>query len=312
DQALPDLRHLDLEQLDEELRRGAGHEKLRAARLRAHLDEQRLHAVLRPHGLARHHLVTRHEPLRVPAEIDDHAVAVDPLHQAGEQLAHAILVFLDDLLPLGLAHLLHDDLLRGLRGDAAELDRLHRHFHVAAGLGVGIDLECVLQAQLPVRELELGGIVREHLPAAERLVVAGGPVDLHADVDVLAVAPAGRGRERGFDCLEYDFLVDALLVRDGIDDHQYFLAHASFTPRCRYSDGTSRADSIAASARRCTWPSTSTAMSSSSAAVSLPRKLRRPSTGARSFTRTSSPTKRRKCAGFVSFRSRPGDETSST
>src|ERR1700749_3735609 len=39
DQALPDLRHLELEELDEELRRRASEEQLRAARLGAHLLE---------------------------------------------------------------------------------------------------------------------------------------------------------------------------------------------------------------------------------------------------------------------------------
>src|SRR5690606_12248765 len=110
------------------------------------------------------------------------------------------------------------------------------------------------------------------------------------DVDVLPVPPAGRRRERGFDCLEYDLFLDALLVRDRVDDHQYFLAHVSHSACAAYSDGTSRADSIVPIARRWTCPSTSSSMSSSSAAVSRPRKLRRPSTGARSLMRTSSPT----------------------
>ncbi len=72
------------------------------------------------HGLARDHLLARNEALRIAAEIHEHAVAVDALDDAADQLADAILVLLDHLGALGLADLLHDDLLGGLRGDAAE------------------------------------------------------------------------------------------------------------------------------------------------------------------------------------------------
>ena len=61
----PDLGHLELEQLDQELRRGARQEQLRAARLGAHLLEVRLDAVLRAHRLARNHLLARDEALGV-------------------------------------------------------------------------------------------------------------------------------------------------------------------------------------------------------------------------------------------------------
>ena len=63
------------------------------------------------------------EGFGVAAEVDVDAAALDALDDAGHQLADAILVRVDDLRALGLAHPLHDDLLGGLRGDAAELDR---------------------------------------------------------------------------------------------------------------------------------------------------------------------------------------------
>src|SRR5690606_1983797 len=72
-------------------------------------------------------------------------------------------------------------------------------------------------------------IVGEHLPAPERVVIAGGTVDRHTHLDVLAVTLARGRREGRFDRLEDDLFVDAFLVRDGVHYHQYFLAHRSVT-----------------------------------------------------------------------------------
>ncbi len=126
DVALADFRHFELEQLDQELRRRAGQEQLRAADLLAellHFLQERLDAVLRLHLLARDHVRARHEAFGVAAEVDVDAVAVDALHDAADERADAILVRIDHLGALGLAHFLHDDLLRLLGGDAAEGDR---------------------------------------------------------------------------------------------------------------------------------------------------------------------------------------------
>src|SRR3546814_19930404 len=50
----------------------------------------------------------------------------DALDDAGDDRSDAILEFLELALALGVADLLEDDLLRGLRLDAAELDRRQR------------------------------------------------------------------------------------------------------------------------------------------------------------------------------------------
>ena len=178
--------------------------------------------------LARNHVGARHEAFGVAAEIDVDAVAVDALDDAADQRADAILVGVDHLRALGLAHLLHDDLLGLLRGDAAEGHRLHRLLDEAADLGLRIDLVRVLEAQLALRHLELRGVVGEHLPAAEGLVVAALAVDGDAHVPLLAVLLAGSRGQRRLERLEDHFLVDALLVGDGIDHHQDFLVHTVY------------------------------------------------------------------------------------
>ena len=93
---------------------------------------------------------------------------------------------------------------------------------------VGVDIARIFQAQLALRDFQLVGVVSEYLPAAERLVVAALAVDGDPHIPLFPVFLAGSGRERGFESLEDDFFIDALLVRDGIDDHQNFLVHASY------------------------------------------------------------------------------------
>ena len=115
-------------------------EQLRAARLGAHFLQEGLDAVLRLHLLARNHVRARHEAFGVAAEIDVDAVAVDALDDAAHQRADAILVGIDHLRALGLAHLLHDDLLGLLGGDAAEGHRLHRLLDEAADLDVRVEV----------------------------------------------------------------------------------------------------------------------------------------------------------------------------
>ena len=60
------------------------------------------------------------------ARLDDDVAALDALDRAGEQVVLALEEVVQDLLALGVADLLQDHLLRGLRADAAELDRLER------------------------------------------------------------------------------------------------------------------------------------------------------------------------------------------
>src|SRR5882724_672736 len=70
-------------------------------------------------SLARH-LIAHGQQRLGAAEIDDDVAALEPTHDARDELALAVLVLVEDVLALGLAHALQDDLLGRLRGDAAE------------------------------------------------------------------------------------------------------------------------------------------------------------------------------------------------
>ena len=133
-------------------------------------------------------------------------------------------------------------------------------------------------------KLQLGRIVGEHLPAAPGVVVAGLAIDGDAHVDAFAVTLARRGRERCFERLEDDFLVDALLVRDRVDHHQNFFVHrANSAPLIRSGinqlSGASRALCIPRSAGWTAAAVHSSVISLSPTSVSRPANRLRPSTG---------------------------------
>ena len=185
---------------------------------------------------------------------------------------------------------------------------------VTARLRIRRHVERVLEPQLLLRELELGRIVGEHLPAPERVVVAGLAVDRDADVDVLAVLLARGGRERCLERLEDDLLVDALLVGDGVDDHQDLFVHRASSRlagllrlrrQVRLAYGRDRQQHAAARPPR---PRSS----------SSPRRDQRPREPTPAVDRlrrarrnTFSPTNRANCSRVRSGRSSPGDDTSS-
>ena len=100
DQALADLGHLELEQLDHQLRGGARQEQLRTANLRAHFIEITAHAVAGTCRLARDHVLARNDRFGVVAEVKDYRAALD---------AHKARLMAAGLTPAASASPLHAD-----------------------------------------------------------------------------------------------------------------------------------------------------------------------------------------------------------
>ena len=124
----------------------AAEEDLRAAVLAADLEDQRADAVADADDFARDLLVAADDALGA-AEVDDDVAELDALDDAGDDLAGAVLELLVLALALGVADLLEDDLLGGLRGDAAELDRRQRIDDEVAELGARLQLLRVLRGR---------------------------------------------------------------------------------------------------------------------------------------------------------------------
>src|SRR6185312_8289491 len=227
DQALADFGHFQLEQLDHELRCRARHEQLRPAHFGFHFVKVATHAVANTRGLARDGLVARNERLGVAAQVEIDVAALDPLHDAGHQLADAIGKGVHHLLALGLAYALHDHLLGGLRGDATEFGVLDLLLDVLADLGVRALVQRVHQAQLVGRRFHLA-VVGNDFPAPEGFVLAGVVIDRHADIRLFVrIALLRRRRQRGFHRLEDHLFRHALFIGDRVDDQQKLFAHCS-------------------------------------------------------------------------------------
>ena len=149
--------------------------------------------------------------LDVAAQIEIDIAPLDALYHAGNHFADPVLIGLDHLGPLGLAHLLHDDLLGGLGGNAAEGHGLDRLFDVIPDGDVRLLIDGIHVPELIVGRLHLH-IVRDHFPTAEGLVIPRAAIDGDPHVDLLKRTFLGGRGQRGLQSLENNFFLDALLV----------------------------------------------------------------------------------------------------
>ncbi len=157
-----------------------------------------------------------------------------------DELALAILVLVEDEVALGVADALQQDLLRRLRGDAAEgraavlelqdvavlLVLLARLLRV---LGAPEDLEAELLAQGRVQAFSLStssmeisrsgvGHGLDHGHVLEEVDLPGVLVEARLELAGRAEDALRGLQDRGLDRLDEDLLVDPLLLRDLIED----------------------------------------------------------------------------------------------
>jgi len=201
-------------------------------------------------------LGTGDRPFGLAVEVDDHVAALKALDVTILQLPHLVGELDVDLLTLGLADLLIEDLFGRLRGDAAEVLGLlgNRDLQLVALLDLGVDLLGLVRADLRVRVANhvddfLGDVAQADRAADfdRRIDLAGliqGPLSLgifdlilvlddfldHKHLHGARIAVQHRfhrlarlvvlarsGSERVFQRLEDPFDVDGLLVRQGLD-----------------------------------------------------------------------------------------------
>ena len=80
-------------------------------------------------------------------------------------------------------------------------------------------------------KLKLRRLVGKHSPTTKRFVFAGFAINGYTNINVFTVFTASRRCQCGFDCLEYNFFVYALLIRDDFNDIQNFFAiHSALPP----------------------------------------------------------------------------------
>ncbi len=126
------------------------------------------------------------------AEVENDVPIFDALDDAVDNLAVAVLELLELALTLGVAHLLDDDLLRGLRGDAPELERRQGLGDEVARLRGGVAAQRLDEADVLGVVLDL----LDHLQEAHEIDLAGLVVDLGSNLVLGAVARAGGALDR--------------------------------------------------------------------------------------------------------------------
>jgi hypothetical protein len=213
--AVVDFRHFLREQLGHELRVGARQENLRPALLAANVVDVGADTVAVAEHFARQHLVAPHDRFAA-AEVDDDVAVFDPLDDAVDDVADAVLVFLVLPVAFGLAHLLHDDLLGRLRGDAAVFERRQLVGYRVADLGGR-----VMTARVVERDLERGILDRlHHQHVARQMQLAALRIDLGVNVGFAAVPGARRLGDRILHGAEHDLAVDRLFAGHRVGDLQ--------------------------------------------------------------------------------------------
>ena len=217
DDAVIDLRDFLGEQLGQEGGMGAAEEDLRAAGFFADVVDVGADAVAVAEGFAWDQLVASEQSLGA-AEFDHHVAVLGALDGAVDDLADAVLELVVLLLALVFAHALDDDLLGGLGGDPAEIDRRQRVDQMLAELDVRLELA-------GDGERDLGFLVLDDfdgLGPAREADVARAAVDDGADVLLVAVFGAAGLLDRLFHRLDDLFAVDRLFARDGVGDEEQF------------------------------------------------------------------------------------------
>ena len=240
EQSFLDFGDFEPEQFHDEFGRGARQNQLRSAHIAVDAHDEGAHAVAHAQILLGDHLVARQHRLDAP-DLDDRVAALDALDRAVDELFAATEKIVQQLLAFGVADPLEDDLFRGLRPDAAEIDRLESLFDIVPELNVRVLL-------LRLRECDLLGrilhrFIGRHQPAAEGLEVPGIAVDRDAHVHVLVEALLRRGSDRHLQGAEHHVLVDVLLPCERVRLQQQFAAHISLG---HHGLGTRRARSRSA------------------------------------------------------------------
>ena len=123
DRVVVDLGNFGLEEVRNQLGSGAGDDDLRTLGGAIYLEQHDANAFADGELLQARLLTLGHAGFSF-AEVDDDVLTLDALDGGGENFFFAVGVLVEYGIALGFAHLLEDDLLGQLRGDAAERARV--------------------------------------------------------------------------------------------------------------------------------------------------------------------------------------------
>ena len=232
EQAVFDFGHFHFKQLHQKIVRGAAEHHLFAAGVAdfIHTQKERAHAVAVAEVFARNHLIARQQGIEL-ADFDNGAVAFHALDGAHHDVFFALQEIIQDLLALGIADALQNQLLGGLRGLAAEAFVFQLLFVIFADLDGGAG-NFFLNFFDGFFHIGVGVVFINHnQPAAEGAVFAAVAVDFHAHIHMLAAGFfLGGSAQRKFERAEYHFGIHIFFAGQGFGQLQQFTTHGQDSP----------------------------------------------------------------------------------
>ena len=225
DLAVIDLRHFQLQQAAQQVAVVTADDDLRAAIRLANFQNVDANLVVGAIAFSLNLMALGHDRL-CPAQPDGDVLAADALHRAVDELAFAAGEILEEVFALGFTHLLQQDLLGGLRGNAAET------------LGCAVDHDQIAQFRVDMPFLSGGG--QSHLGAiidhvfhnfflGEDRRIAGARIDFsshHLIGAEIGVAPVGRNEGR-LQCLKDVLFGETPLLTYFVESQDKFAFHGN-------------------------------------------------------------------------------------
>ncbi len=249
DRAIVDLRHLELEDLADELRVRARQDDLQAGGGLLHFVDESSDAVVRPIHFPRALVLARHDAFRLAQVHEDGAVPL-ALVVADDHLTDLVLILRVQRILLDLAQGLSSALLGALDGDAIEVARIDLDQQFVADLRLIVVTQRVLQPDLRDRVVNHGD------DALLRIDGDIGGVIVEADDGVLGRAESALvGCEQHvLDRLDDQVLGDAAVLHQLADRQRHLTGHR-FRPRPQVRRAQVRRDCFGQSCLRSTVPS---------------------------------------------------------
>ncbi|MCY1173470.1 hypothetical protein D9M73_136300 [compost metagenome] len=233
-QTFSNFRHFDAEQFDQHFWRSTRQDQLRSAVLGADFLEQRTQTHANPESFARNDVFTGQQRFGVVTQIDDHVVAGDFFHGAGDDFTQAFAVSVNNLSALGFANFLHNDLLGSLCSDTAEFDGLDLLFYDVTDLGARMRFSNLARPGFDGRIVQV--CFFDDRPATECLVCTRVAVDFHTQINFVFKTLFGSRGQSQLQRFKNYACRYTLFVGYRLNNQQYFFAHR--TPRLSQAIGS--------------------------------------------------------------------------
>ena len=200
---------------------------MRTTRLPVDTQQKGLNAVSDAQVFPRDHVFARQQGFDL-ARLDDRVATLHALDRAGDQMFLALQEVVENLVALGVADFLQDDLLGRLRTNAPEIDRFQLFLKEITDFNLRILLLGFRQGNLHFfAEIFL---VRNDDPAAEGFKITGIAIDDNPHVGFVVDALLARRSQRQLERTKDNFPGNILFAGQHINQQQNFTAHILTIP----------------------------------------------------------------------------------